>query len=107
MLGVPEDVDRGPGGTQSAGQRGQRAVSRPPARADRAAGAQLAAEFVPTLRRGLIDMLELLALRSGDPGHGDAGHAALVDAVVRGDGEATGRTLREELEETLARLRSL
>ncbi|MCX5417200.1 FadR/GntR family transcriptional regulator [Streptomyces sp. NBC_00059] len=64
-------------------------------------------EFVPTLRRGLIDMLELLALRSGDPGHGDAGHAALVDAVVRGDGEAAGRTLREELEETLARLRSL
>ncbi|MGW0782758.1 FadR/GntR family transcriptional regulator [Streptomyces sp. NPDC002913] len=64
-------------------------------------------EFVPTLRRGLIDMLELLALRSGDPGHGDAGHAALVDAVVRGDGEAAARTLREELEETLARLRSL
>ncbi|MFJ8751567.1 FadR/GntR family transcriptional regulator [Streptomyces sp. NPDC102441] len=64
-------------------------------------------EFVPTLRKGLIDMLELLDLRSGDPNHGDDGHAALVDAVVRGDGDAAGRTLREELEQTLARLTSL
>ncbi|MFD6277117.1 FadR/GntR family transcriptional regulator [Streptomyces sp. NPDC060209] len=64
-------------------------------------------EFVPTLRRGLIDMLALLDLRSGDPNHGDDGHASLVDAVVRGDGDAAGRTLREELEQTLARLASL
>lgn len=64
-------------------------------------------EFVPTLRKGLIDMLELLDLRAGDPDHGDDGHAALVDAVVRGDGDAAGRTLREELEQTLARLTSL
>ncbi|MFB8120048.1 FadR/GntR family transcriptional regulator [Streptomyces sp. NPDC055962] len=61
-------------------------------------------EFVPALRQGLIDMLELLALRSDDPNHGDNSHARLVDAVVRGDGDAAGRTLREELEETLARL---
>ncbi|WP_405691854.1 FadR/GntR family transcriptional regulator [Streptomyces sp. NBC_01185] len=61
-------------------------------------------EFVPALRRGLIDMLELLALRSDDPNHGDDSHARLVDAVVRGDGDAAGRTLRAELEETLARL---
>ncbi|MFJ6855593.1 FadR/GntR family transcriptional regulator [Streptomyces sp. NPDC091271] len=64
-------------------------------------------EFVPTLRKGLIDMLELLELRSGDPNHGDEGHASLVDAVARGDGDAAGRTLREELEQTLARLTSL
>ncbi|WP_406464960.1 FCD domain-containing protein [Streptomyces sp. NBC_00111] len=61
-------------------------------------------EFVPALRRGLIDMLQLLALRSDDPNHGDDSHARLVDAVVRGDGDAAGRTLRTELEETLARL---
>ncbi|MFJ9058634.1 FadR/GntR family transcriptional regulator [Streptomyces sp. NPDC102409] len=61
-------------------------------------------EFVPALRRGLIDMLQLLALRSEDPNHGDDSHARLVDAVVRGDGDAAGRTLRAELEETLARL---
>ncbi|MFG2590787.1 FadR/GntR family transcriptional regulator [Streptomyces sp. NPDC048438] len=64
-------------------------------------------EFVPTLRKGLIDMLALLELRSGDPNHGDEDHASLVDAVARGDGDAAGRTLREELEQTLARLTSL
>ncbi|MFJ4841552.1 FadR/GntR family transcriptional regulator [Streptomyces sp. NPDC088746] len=64
-------------------------------------------EFVPTLRKGLIDMLALLGLRSGDPNHGDESHASLVDAVARGDGDAAGRTLREELEQTLARLTSL
>ncbi|MEU0300504.1 FCD domain-containing protein [Streptomyces sp. NPDC006175] len=64
-------------------------------------------EFVPTLRQGLIDMLALLELRSGDPNHGDEGHASLVDAVARGDGDAAGRTLREELEQTLVRLTSL
>ncbi|MFE4454981.1 FadR/GntR family transcriptional regulator [Streptomyces sp. NPDC056796] len=63
--------------------------------------------FVPTLRRGLVDMLELLGLRSGDPNHGDGRHAALVDAVVRGDSDAAARVLREELEGTLARLASL
>ncbi|MGP3755592.1 FadR/GntR family transcriptional regulator [Streptomyces sp. IBSNAI001] len=64
-------------------------------------------EFVPTLRKGLIDMLELLGLRSGDPNHGDAGHAALVEAVARGDADAAAHTLREELEQTLTRLTSL
>ncbi|MFJ8862432.1 FadR/GntR family transcriptional regulator [Streptomyces sp. NPDC102451] len=64
-------------------------------------------EFVPTLRTGLIDMLELLDLRSGDPNHGDEGHASLVEAVARGDGDAAARTLRVELEQTLARLTSL
>ncbi|WLQ63569.1 FCD domain-containing protein [Streptomyces glycanivorans] len=64
-------------------------------------------EFVPTLRRGLIDMLELLDLRADDPDHGDHDHASLVDAVARGDGDAASSTLREELERTLARLASV
>ncbi|MEV0221772.1 FCD domain-containing protein [Streptomyces sp. NPDC050704] len=64
-------------------------------------------EFVPALRQGLIDLVELLGLRSGDPNHGDEGHAALVDAVVRSDAEAAGRTLRDELRQTLAQLHSL
>ncbi|MEU4084070.1 FadR/GntR family transcriptional regulator [Streptomyces aureus] len=64
-------------------------------------------EFVPVLQQRLLDLVELLGLRSDDPNHGDTGHAALVDAVVRGDAEAAGRALREELRETLALLRSL
>ncbi|MFS8201881.1 FadR/GntR family transcriptional regulator [Streptomyces sp. CWNU-52B] len=64
-------------------------------------------EFVPVLRQGLCDLVELLDLRAGDPNHGDHGHAALVDAVIQGDAEAAGRTLREELERTLDQLRSL
>ncbi|MDQ0776384.1 DNA-binding FadR family transcriptional regulator [Streptomyces aurantiacus] len=67
----------------------------------------LFAEFVPVLQQGLSDLVELLDLRAADPNHGDAAHAALVDAVVQGDAEAAGRTLREELRQTLARLHSL
>ncbi|MFI6284095.1 FadR/GntR family transcriptional regulator [Streptomyces sp. NPDC051018] len=67
----------------------------------------LFAEFVPALRRGLIDLVDLLDLRSGDPGHGDEGHTALVDAVVRGDSEGAGHALRDELTSTLALLRTL
>lgn len=58
-------------------------------------------EFVPVLQRGLSDLVELLDLRAGDPNHGDDGHAALVEAVARGDAEAAGRRLREELQRTL------
>ncbi|WP_327358301.1 FadR/GntR family transcriptional regulator [Streptomyces sp. NBC_01304] len=64
-------------------------------------------EFVPVLREGLIDLVELLDLRAGDPQHGDDGHALLVDSVVRGDAETAGHTMRDELTQTLARLRSL
>ncbi|SDC07486.1 FadR/GntR family transcriptional regulator [Actinokineospora iranica] len=64
-------------------------------------------EFLPVLQRGLIDLVELLDLRSADPNHGDDGHARLVDAIARGDTEAAGGTLREELEQTLARLHAL
>ncbi|MET7799220.1 hypothetical protein [Streptomyces decoyicus] len=59
-------------------------------------------QFAPALRQGLIDLVELLGLRDEDPQHGEAGHAALVDAVVSGDGEAADRILQTELDETLA-----
>ncbi|RII11977.1 putative L-lactate dehydrogenase operon regulatory protein [Streptomyces sp. YIM 130001] len=64
-------------------------------------------EFVPVLQHGLTELLDLLELRAADPAHGDATHAALVAAVVRGDADAAGRTLREELKGTLDRLQAL
>ncbi|GAA2943474.1 MULTISPECIES: FadR/GntR family transcriptional regulator [Streptomyces] len=67
----------------------------------------LFAQFVPVLRTGLIDMLDLLGLRTADPDHGDADHAALVDAVVAGEPDRAGRTLRDELAATLERLRTV
>ncbi|AYG78532.1 Glc operon transcriptional activator [Streptomyces hundungensis] len=67
----------------------------------------LFAEFVPVLRQGLIDLVELLGLRSGDPNHGDDGHTLLVEAIARADAESAGRTLREELKRTLERLHAI
>ncbi|MFD8934982.1 FadR/GntR family transcriptional regulator [Streptomyces sp. NPDC059578] len=64
-------------------------------------------EFMPVLQRRLLDLVELLSLRSDDPNHGDEGHAVLVHAVVRGDAEAAGRALRDELQQALALLHSL
>ena len=64
-------------------------------------------EFVPVLREGLINLVDLLDLRAGEPNPGDAAHAALVDAIAQGDAEAAGRTLREELKQTLAQLHAL
>jgi DNA-binding FadR family transcriptional regulator len=64
-------------------------------------------EFVPVLQRRLLELVELLNLRTDDPNHGDAGHTALIDAVVEGNAEAAGRALREELEGTLGLLHSL
>ncbi|MEU5212790.1 FCD domain-containing protein [Streptomyces sp. NPDC020742] len=61
-------------------------------------------EFAPALRQGLIDLVELLGLRDEDPQHGDARHAALVEAVAAGDGDAASRTLEEEFEATLRQL---
>ncbi|PWW63269.1 FadR/GntR family transcriptional regulator [Actinokineospora spheciospongiae] len=61
-------------------------------------------EFLPVLQRGLVDLVDLLDLRADDPNHGDAGHAELVAAIARGDAEAAGRALRDELEQTLAQL---
>lgn len=64
-------------------------------------------EFVPVLHQRLLDLVELLNLRSDNPNHGDEGHTELVNAVARGDAEAAGRALRDELEQTLALLHSL
>ncbi|MET7681408.1 FadR/GntR family transcriptional regulator [Streptomyces sp. NPDC005423] len=64
-------------------------------------------EFVPVLKRRLLDLVDLLDLRSDDPNHGDEGHTALINAVVQGNAEAAGRALRDELEQTLALLHSL
>ncbi|MEW2066222.1 FadR/GntR family transcriptional regulator [Streptomyces sp. NPDC007346] len=64
-------------------------------------------EFVPVLEQRLLDLVELLNLRSDHPNYGDEGHTALVDAVVQGDAEAAGRALRDELRRTLALLHSL
>ncbi|WP_320783465.1 FadR/GntR family transcriptional regulator [Streptomyces sp. CRN 30] len=64
-------------------------------------------QFVPVLKQRLLDLIELLHLRSEDAHHGEEGHAALVNAVARGDAEAAGAALREELEGTLALLHSL
>lgn len=63
--------------------------------------------FVPVLEERLLDLVQLLGLRAEDPHHGEAGHAALVTAVVEGDAEAAGAALQAELEATLALLRSL
>ncbi|WP_327093149.1 FCD domain-containing protein [Nonomuraea sp. NBC_01738] len=65
----------------------------------------LFAEFAPVLREGLIELLELMDVRAHESGHGDAAHAALVEAVVDGDADLAGRTLEEELRETLVHLR--
>ncbi len=65
----------------------------------------LFAEFVPALRQGLTDLVELLGLRVADANHGDAAHSALVDAVDAGDGARAADILRTELDQTLTRLR--
>ncbi|MFF4694409.1 FadR/GntR family transcriptional regulator [Streptomyces chattanoogensis] len=64
-------------------------------------------EFIPALRKGLIDLLDILGLRAHEPNHGDAAHDALVRAIERGDADIAGSTLQAELEQTLARLHRL
>ncbi|MBD0708695.1 MULTISPECIES: FadR/GntR family transcriptional regulator [unclassified Streptomyces] len=63
-------------------------------------------QFLPVLRQGLINLLDLLALRATDPHHGEASHTALVRAVTAGDAEEAARLARTELEATLALLHS-
>jgi DNA-binding FadR family transcriptional regulator len=67
--------------------------------------ADLFREFVPALREGLIEMLDLVGIREHDPNTGDDTHAALVRAVADGDAQTAGAVLQRELEETLALLR--
>ncbi|WP_433430057.1 FadR/GntR family transcriptional regulator [Nonomuraea sp. CA-141351] len=64
----------------------------------------LFAEFAPALRGGLIDLVEVLGLRSHDRSPGHDTHAALVAAIRRGDGDAASGILQAELEQTLAHL---
>lgn len=64
----------------------------------------LFAEFAPALRERLIDLVELLGLRGLDRHPGHDSHAALVEAVRQGDGEAACGILQSELEQTLAHL---
>ncbi|MEU1421336.1 MULTISPECIES: FCD domain-containing protein [unclassified Kitasatospora] len=64
----------------------------------------LFAEFVPVLRERLVELVGLLGLREGDPHHGYATHAELVEAVRRRDAEAAGQVLADELTSTLTRL---
>jgi DNA-binding FadR family transcriptional regulator len=62
-------------------------------------------EFVPALRQGLIDLVDLLGLRADDRNPGDEAHAGLVRAIEHGDADAAGRLLHDELRQTLAQLR--
>ncbi|WP_405484887.1 FadR/GntR family transcriptional regulator [Streptomyces sp. NBC_00009] len=57
----------------------------------------LFAEFAPALRQGLVDLLALVDVRAAESDHGDAAHAALVDAVEAGDEDAAEREARQEL----------
>ncbi|MFF8645293.1 MULTISPECIES: FCD domain-containing protein [unclassified Streptomyces] len=61
----------------------------------------LFAEFMPALRQGLIDLLELIDVRSEEADHGDASHAELVRAVESMDAEGAARVAQTELQATL------
>lgn len=63
-------------------------------------------EFIPTLRRGLLDLVELTDVRGADPNHGDSAHSALVEAVVVGDSDTAAQVLHDELAGTLAELQA-
>ncbi|MEV5977035.1 FCD domain-containing protein [Streptomyces sp. NPDC052114] len=64
----------------------------------------LFAEFMPALRQGLIDLLELTDVRAEEENHGDAAHTALVRAVEAMDAEEAARVAQNELQETLRML---
>ncbi|MEU5577313.1 FCD domain-containing protein [Streptomyces huasconensis] len=61
----------------------------------------LFAEFMPALRQGLIDLLELIDVRREEADHGDAAHADLVRAVESMDAEGAARVAQAELQATL------
>ncbi|MEV0126004.1 FCD domain-containing protein [Streptomyces sp. NPDC050703] len=64
----------------------------------------LFAEFMPALRQGLVDLLELIDVRREEADHGDAAHAELVRAVEARDAEGAARVAQDELQATLALL---
>ncbi|MCX4765102.1 FCD domain-containing protein [Streptomyces sp. NBC_01275] len=61
--------------------------------------ADLFGEFVPVLRKGLVDYLALTGLRADDPDTGDDAHEALARAIVAGDAPTAAEVLRGELED--------
>jgi DNA-binding FadR family transcriptional regulator len=65
----------------------------------------LFAEFVPALREGLIDLLDLVDVAAHDAEHGASAHAALVAAVASGDPGTAERVLHAELDVTHSHLR--
>lgn len=65
----------------------------------------LFAEFTPALRQALIDLVDLLTLRTPDPNPGEDSHTTLVHAIESGDTQGAAEALRGELGETLGRLR--
>ncbi|XVU22611.1 FadR/GntR family transcriptional regulator [Actinoplanes sp. CA-054009] len=62
-------------------------------------------EFLPALREGLINLVQLLNLRATLPNPGEDTHARLVAAVTAQDPEAAEQTLRQEFHNTLALLK--
>ncbi|MFI5472464.1 FadR/GntR family transcriptional regulator [Streptomyces cacaoi] len=56
-------------------------------------------EFVPVLRKGLVDLLALTGLRVQEPNTADEAHEALVRAVADGDPETAAAVLTAELED--------
>ncbi|MEV5413481.1 FCD domain-containing protein [Thermopolyspora sp. NPDC052614] len=61
----------------------------------------LFADFVPVLRRGLVDVIALADLRAHDPTLGDRAHTALVAAIRAGEPDEAGRIIERELRDTL------
>lgn len=61
--------------------------------------ADLFTEFVPVLRRGLVDLLALTGLRVDDPNHADDAHEAILEAIADGDAEGAAEVVRREVED--------
>lgn len=62
-------------------------------------------EFIPTLRAGLIELVEVSGIRQKDPNTGDRAHSDLVGAILDGAVETAAVILHDELRATLADLR--
>ncbi|MEW1862584.1 GntR family transcriptional regulator [Streptomyces sp. NPDC088194] len=65
----------------------------------------LFAEFAPVLRENMLALLDLMDVRTHDEEHGEAAHAALVEAIAAGEPDLAARVLRDELSTTQAHLR--
>ncbi|WP_214327057.1 FadR/GntR family transcriptional regulator [Nonomuraea sediminis] len=66
----------------------------------------LFAEFVPAMRQGLIDLVDLLDVRTMEADHGDEAHTTLVNAVITGAPDTAAQALHDELHRTLSHLRT-